>query len=53
MVGYQVALTEALFGEIAKKLHRPRVVKKVDDPDFEAESRNMRIVDEIFDITYG
>ena len=53
MVGYEVALTEALFGEIAKKLHRPRVVKKVDDPDFEAESRNVSALDQILNIAYG
>ena len=46
-----MGLAAKLHGKEAQQLHRAGIIKQVDDPDFEAESRNMRIVDEIFDIT--
>ena len=48
-----MGLTAKLHCKEAQQLHCAGIIKQVDDPDFEAESRNMRIVDEIFDITYS
>ena len=51
MVGNKVALPGALFGKIAQKLHRPRVIEEVDDSDFEPKPRDMGIFYEIINIT--
>ena len=52
-VGYEVALTGELFGEIAQELHCPRVIKEVDDPNFEAKPRHVGIFDEVLNIAYS